>query len=383
MSSISATSGSALSSRGEDFVFARDGKIADVEGTGAKKGVIIAIILAVVLIGAVAAFFAMKGSGGSSNGKSGSNDVGSNLGSNDQIVGSANGSNGSAVAMVPADAADSVTTDPNKQFEAECDADVGSGHWDNVKMCADKLKATDPTKSKEYLDKAVAETGFDQKHAAMKQAIAEGNLAKARKLLGEIGDTSFYRKSAQDEYDAAEDKMVDDYKAKAQKLQAQNKCKELEVLIGQISPTSTRAADAMRAFDKCVAVAPPPPEDCTSALKSDSKDCKKQFCAGHADNTHCVSATVAPPTCNAEALTDQGTAAEGRGEHAGALASFEASYRCKKEPHVAQLSFMAACNANKADNARRWWKLLSADTQSHLLQICLKSHITKDILDGP
>src|SRR5450755_843298 len=73
---------------GEDFVFARDAVIADVEGTGPKKGMMIAIILAVVVIGAVGAFFLLKGK--SNEGKqNGSNDLGSN-GSNDiQLVGSA------------------------------------------------------------------------------------------------------------------------------------------------------------------------------------------------------------------------------------------------------------------------------------------------------
>ncbi|HET9991586.1 MAG TPA: FHA domain-containing protein, partial [Kofleriaceae bacterium] len=49
---------------GEDFVFARDGQIADVEGTGGKRGAMIAIVLAVIVLGAVAAYFAFKGSGG-------------------------------------------------------------------------------------------------------------------------------------------------------------------------------------------------------------------------------------------------------------------------------------------------------------------------------
>src|SRR5262249_36358732 len=62
---------------GEDFVFERDAVIADVPDAGGKKGLLVAIVLAIVLIGAIGAFFVFKNGGGRN--PTGSNDqVGSN-----------------------------------------------------------------------------------------------------------------------------------------------------------------------------------------------------------------------------------------------------------------------------------------------------------------
>jgi pSer/pThr/pTyr-binding forkhead associated (FHA) protein len=370
---------------GEDFVFARDAVIADVEGTGPKKGMMIAIILAVVVIGAVGAFFLLKGKneGGKQNG---SNDVGSN-GSDTQLVGSA-GSAGSAIAMEPIDAAPVETGsnatvptgDDGKKVAAECDAIIAEGHWDTLKMCADKLKPFDPAKAAELSKRALAETGFEQKHDNLKTALNEGNLPKARKLLGDIPDTSAYHKDAEDSYNAAEQKAVDEMKAKAQALAQQNKCKDIDILIQQSSAKSQRVVDAVRPF-KCAAVAVPVPEDCSQNLRNpDSKDCKRQFCAGHADNSRCQPAIV-QPACSSEALVETGTQQEARGEHSSALATLEQAYRCKKESHTLQLTFMAACNAGKPAEARKYWKLMTPDTQTHVLLICLNNHISREVLD--
>jgi len=372
---------------GEDFVFARDAVIADVEGTGPKKGMMIAIILAVVVIGAVGAFFLLKGKGNDGK-QNGSNDVGSNGRGSDQLVGSA-GSAGSGLAVAdPIDAAQETgsnsatvpTADDGKKVAAECDAIIAEGHWDTLKMCADKLKPFDAVKAADLAKRALAETGFERKHDDLRTALGEGNLPKARKLLADIPDSSAYHKDAEDAYNAAEQKAVDEMKVRAQALSQQNKCKDIDILITQSAAKSQRVVDAVRPF-KCAA-AVPVPEDCSQNLRNpDSNNCKKQFCQGHPDNSRCQPAIV-QPACNAETLVDLGTQAEGRGDHGSALVSFEAAYRCKKDAHTLAVTFMAACNAGKPDAARKYWKAMSLETQNHLLQICLHNHITKDILDA-
>jgi ABC transport system ATP-binding/permease protein len=370
---------------GEDFVFARDAVIADVEGTGPKKGMMIAIILAVVVIGAVGAFFLLKGKGnegkqnGSNDGSSGSGDI--------LLVGSA-GSAGSAIAMEPIDAAQETgsnsatvpNADDGKKVAAECDAIIAEGHWDTLKMCADKLKPFDAVKAADLAKRALAETGFERKHDDLRTALGEGNLPKARKLLTDIPDSSAYHKDAEDAYNAAEQKAVDDMKGRAQAFAAQNNCKGIDILITQSAAKSQRVVDAVRPF-KCAAVAVPVPEDCSQNLRNpDSKDCKKQFCQAHADNARCQPAIV-QPACSSETLVETGTQQEARGEHSSALATLEQAYRCKKESHTLQLTFMAACNAGKPAEARKYWKMMSADTQTHVLLICLNNHISREVLD--
>src|SRR6185503_14728513 len=49
---------------GEDFVFARDAVITDVPDVGGKKGLFVAVALAIVVLGGIGVFFAMKGGDG-------------------------------------------------------------------------------------------------------------------------------------------------------------------------------------------------------------------------------------------------------------------------------------------------------------------------------
>ena len=85
--------------------------------------------------------------------------------------------------------------------------------------------------------------------------------------------------------------------------------------------------------------------------------------------------------CNADDLLTAGTAAVARGEHARALKSYDAALRCKYDIHTLQLSFFAACRANQVDYARKYWKRMTPDMKTHLLQVCLHEHITQEILD--
>lgn len=85
--------------------------------------------------------------------------------------------------------------------------------------------------------------------------------------------------------------------------------------------------------------------------------------------------------CNVEDLQAAGTAAVARGAHAEAVKSYDAALKCKFDIHSLQLAFMAACRAGEVDYARKYWKRMSADMKTHLLQMCLHEHITEDQLN--
>ena len=87
-------------------------------------------------------------------------------------------------------------------------------------------------------------------------------------------------------------------------------------------------------------------------------------------------------SCNAAELLDLGVQSESRGEHSSALDKFEKSYACKADGHTVQLAFMSACNAASVSHARKWWRMLSPDAQFRLKQICLRTRITEDTLNG-
>ncbi|MEO8549199.1 MAG: hypothetical protein ABI678_04480 [Kofleriaceae bacterium] len=88
-----------------------------------------------------------------------------------------------------------------------------------------------------------------------------------------------------------------------------------------------------------------------------------------------------PVKCDAEKLVAAGTAEEARGNHTLALGQYDAALRCRFDNHVLQLSFMAACNSASAKRAQKYWKRMPDDMRTHMLQICLHNHITREDLD--
>jgi tetratricopeptide (TPR) repeat protein len=83
-------------------------------------------------------------------------------------------------------------------------------------------------------------------------------------------------------------------------------------------------------------------------------------------------------TCDGEALKDKGLELTKEGQHAAALATFEAANRCKADPYYAQLAFMAACNAKNAAKAQSYFALLSQAQQTKFEQICIRNKVPLD-----
>src|SRR5690606_19041506 len=66
------------------------------------------------------------------------------------------------------------------------------------------------------------------------------------------------------------------------------------------------------------------------------------------------------------------------GEHAQALAKFEASLRCKEDPYTRQLAFMSACSAKDAAKAQQLYPTLTPAQQTKFKQICIRNGIDYD-----
>jgi hypothetical protein len=103
--------------------------------------------------------------------------------------------------------------------------------------------------------------------------------------------------------------------------------------------------------------------------------CKKQFCENNGDDKACRSAQTqvkAPENCDAEAAKEKGMSNINMGQHAAALAQFEASLRCKDDPYVRQLAFMEACASSNSPKAKLYYKKLTAAQQTKFAQICIR-----------
>jgi ABC transport system ATP-binding/permease protein len=370
---------------GEEFVF-NSSMIADITETGSKRGMLVAIVLAVVVLGAAGAYFALKPSASSNDSNThGSSDIGSS-----NIAGSANGSS-VLVATTEVDANPGVAMvgsndDPElKRFEGECFADTNEQNWNALNTCADQLDGIKKGAGQVHHAKAKLEIGAERDRDAMLAAFKDKSLREAQKALDKIPQDSVYFDDAKKAMAKEKQSIINENIGIAKKKS--HRCDDLDKFIGQLTGQyGDEISSAVSAAVKCDAtpVVVTAPLDCSTALK-DSKDpkCKQQFCAGHEGAAQCTAATVAPPACDEQALVKAGTDATGTGDNVGALKDYEKAYQCKAEQHTLELAFMAACNGQNQVRARYWWKKLSSDAQGRYVIMCTRQSITRAQLDAP
>jgi hypothetical protein len=88
-----------------------------------------------------------------------------------------------------------------------------------------------------------------------------------------------------------------------------------------------------------------------------------------------VSKVVAPTNCDPDAPKDKGMENVNMGQHAAALAQFEASLRCKDDEYVRQLAYMSACNAQNTAKAELYWNKMTKTQQDKFEPICVRNRI--------
>ena len=196
---------------GEDFVFARDAVIADVPDAGGKKGLLVAIVLGVLVLGGVGAFFAMRGgdddktagkngsdtNGSTNNGKGSDNVVATNNGSDE--VGSGGVTQNPEVVPIDAVVEQMVkppTEDVAGTIKVECQQAQLDRKWADMTSCADRLGQYDAPASKKLKAKAKEELENELAKGRIDDAAKEMSLTKAKKELGTIEDGSVYRPEA-------------------------------------------------------------------------------------------------------------------------------------------------------------------------------------------
>jgi len=91
---------------------------------------------------------------------------------------------------------------------------------------------------------------------------------------------------------------------------------------------------------------------------------------------HAPAARVArAPSCDAGKLSSRAQDAIAGGRYGSALASIEASMRCRYDPTLYRLAVLAACNSGNATKARLYYARVPAAQQGALAQLCLRNHI--------
>lgn len=360
---------------GEDFVFARDAVITDVPDVGGKKGLLVAIVLGVLLLGGIGVFFAMKNGDDKKpdtdivqpgSGTNGINDTGSGDGSQVAVV--ATGSDGSDAieigsdnTMTP-DAGPAVTTNTNngaEDLKLECSKYAADREWAKLEDCGSRLASADPTRSKEFRSKAVAETKADVLKRSVEAKIAKADFRGARTDLDKISKDSVYRTDAAKAYENAANAAEEDYFARARTLAADKNCKDVAKL--QKEAAEKGVGDKARGV-RCqteVAVKPNPNPNNNNTTTN----------PGTGSNT---TTTVAKPDCDADSQRQKGDDHLSTGMDAAALAAFEASMRCRPDASLFKKAFLAACRSKNASRAKYFYSKLPAGQAGSLAQMCIR-----------
>ncbi len=337
---------------GEDFLFSRDAVITDVPDVGGKKGLLVAILLAVLVLGGVAVFFITRNKDtdtvtkGTGSGSSGQNDVVIDAPLQTALV-----VPDAARVQEPPDATGATTsTDEKARLRSECLDFKANRKWDDLITCTEKLSKLDANEAKTLRERAISESATEAVTRALSDAIKDQNWKVAKAKLDSIKDESVYRKDAVDTYKTAEKKVVDEIVADLKRINGGN-CKDFNVRFRLEEESKPKGMmDQVRNRVRCV-----PPTGGNPNVNAGSG-----------------SQTVAPPTCSFPDLVKAGDDAVANGAHGQGLKSYKLALKCKWDGNVLGKAFFAACNAKDAGEAKQLFPKLPADRQNSYSQACLR-----------
>ncbi len=346
---------------GEDFIFARDAVIADVPEAGGKRSLMIAVVLAILVLGVVAVVFLMRSGSTNTeaNGKGGDNSGPKRNGGTDIA---ANALPADAAVVQPAVAMDAATVavnpppgdDDKGRIKVECLQNKADKDWQALANCAAKLEQFDPATATELKAKAKAEQANQLAVDRVKTALNDGSLPKAAREIAKIDDDSVYKAEVKADYEAASQKVMEDFKGRAQAANRAKRCADVDKLISQAAAQGQAVVDVVRPF-KCVTEVAANPVD-----------------HGQEHKPNQGSAVTPPAGCDAQALADKARQELGINDHAHALVDFERSLRCRPDPGMYPSAYMAACGAGNKVLAKHYFNMLPASRQMSLVQICLR-----------
>jgi ABC transport system ATP-binding/permease protein len=383
---------------GEDFVFARDAVITDVPEAGGRRGMVVALIAAiVVLVASVAVYTWRQATSESNRHGSAAGSQGTTAGvplDADDTVASAPADTAAAqmaAAQPPEDAAGTgpktvespgatARTADAKATAARCAELEVNQKWQDLHDCAGELAtlaAKDRTvtpKAEEFRQKAVKETNASLAATKLKDALAEGNLREAQKQIKVIGSDSFYSPASNDAFRAAEARAVDENRRKALALVGKSDCVGVKRLQAQVNATSTPAVFGA-----------------VSAVAAKCVDRTSGGVAGGTDTSHPPVGSNGPPnpppqadtqakgpTCDTIIVDDLMSQAANQfsaGFSKSALSLVVKALGCKQNDRMFRMAVTYACAAHEVAAAKLYYGRVSPQFQPPLVQRCQQENI--------
>jgi ABC transport system ATP-binding/permease protein len=389
---------------GEDFVFARDAVITDVPEAGGRRGLVVALIAAiVVLVASVAVYTFRKATGepdrhGSATGSPGNASIPLDAEETSPVAAADTADAGAQAAPVPpvpenpnpagpgsktaepaAATAMTAKSGDAKAAAARCAELEVNQKWQDLHDCAGELAAlagkdrSVTTRAEEFRQKAVKETNASLAATKLKDALAEGNLREAQRQIKVIGTDSFYSSTSGEAFHAAETKAVEDNRRKAVALVAKNDCAGVKRLQVQVTGASTPAVASVVAAiaAKCV---------------------DRAASAPGADTSHPPAGSNTPvnppppenpqpkgPSCDTMVVDDlmsQAANQFGAGFSKSALSLVVRALGCKQNDRMYRMAVTYACVAHDAATAKLYYARVSPQFQPPLVQKCQQENIT-------
>ncbi len=347
---------------GEDFVFARDAVVTDVPEAGGRRGLLVALLLAALVLGGVGIYVAfIKDKEPASVVANPGNGTGA------QLPPGGSGSDQVAVVdpvldagVVVFDAAAVVTNPPDTTQDdvlACAKLQAENNKWNELLDCSMTVK--DKVKAAEFRAKATMEIKAETAARNIDDAIKRGDFKAAKAALGRIPEDSVSRAATKQRYDEAWSLAADDYLARARTAADDKKCREVTRIQreAEAKGVGDRAKTVVCKAEVATQVDNPPKNPNPPGNGSDTPPPPK------------------PPECDADALRERALEHNRNGMHAAELASYEQSFKCKSDGSLYRFMYMAACNSKQPAKAKSYFGKLSPQQQASMAQMCMRHGI--------
>lgn len=364
---------------GEDFVFARDAVITDVPEAGSRRGLMVALLAALIVLAAGVAIWLTRADKPNSSiapsaPTTGEPGPGTNAASESQpddvIVATTPEPPPAPEPDKPPVPASTPNLDDVKAQVGKCTELATQRAWQNLDDCATALGTLGARdKATEFHDKARRETENERASAEVGRLLRDGNLKGAQAAKKQIGEDSVYYKAAHDSFLKAENQAVDAARRTALNYANTRDCATLRRYIGQLREGSTERVAAAAQAQRCqqaaeTAVArpaePPPP---TPPPVRDTPQPKGQ----------CDPATV-------DELMAQAASQFSAGYSKVALAQVVKALACKQEAKMYRFAVTYACAARDLATAKQYFAKVPREFQPALEQRCQQENL--DIRGG-
>lgn len=227
-------------------------------------------------------------------------------------------------------------------LELQCRRYAVDRKWDALAQCASQLTRLDPKRGAELATRAAEEARSAPRITGVEAALRDNNLKRAKAELDQVWTESVDHARLKQAYDDAEAHAIEELSAQLDRAMSPS-CEDYSELVAKQRPVTP--------------------------LRVIAEATRRVPC-------------VAPPRCNADALSERALAHFSANELAESLALFDAAYACKPSPALLQKAFVIACNLRDAARARSYWKRLPPALATQALPTCARNDITEDALNG-